>query len=165
MVFGQVWADTHTVSVSDIFMVRKTVHLMYTDMQKIGDIPPSCLSLHSSVCACLSFCAINYFCLSLWSISILSHKKLTSDPFHCLLLFTLCINCSPFMSPLDPPLPPLINTGSWKKQKKTRLINNPPKANSPTTRWANSSYQPQIRLCLFGSLTRCIKTPLSDSTM
>lgn len=63
--------------------------------------------------------------------------------------------------------PPPQNLLLWTQtcEKNTCLINNPPKTNSPTAHWANSSYQPQIRLCLCGSLPICTKTPLSDSSI
>lgn len=70
------------------------------------------------VCACLSFFAIDPFCLSLWSISFLSKntEKALVPPLR--LWSTSWIDSSPFMSLLNTPLPsPFINTDSWKKKQ------------------------------------------------
>ncbi len=123
-----------------------------------------CWRLHSLACACLSYFAIDTYSVSPWSISFFSPQKTKSSPAPQPPLIQTPASTAGPSCHHSTPLPPLLLL-TQSRGKKTSLINNPPKGNSPTAHWANSSYQPQIRLCLWGSLPICTKTPQSDSTI
>lgn len=103
-----------------------------------------CRRLHSSANA--SFFATRPFRLSHRLISPLSKRVKKAWTYASLVT---SLSCSLFLLPQT-------------RRRTTRLINNPPKANSPTAHWANSSYQLQIRLCLCGSSPIRTKTPPSN---
>lgn len=123
------------------------------------------VSAFFSVCMLIILCHQPFLYLFGQSVSCTKKQKISFPPIR-LLWSTSCIDSRPFVSLLDntPPQNLLLLTQTCEK-KNTCLINNPPKTNSPTAHWANSSYQPQIRLCLCGSLPICTKTPLSDSSI